>query len=215
MSPSHVTECWKAASALTQFKMLFVTAVNQFILFDLRAWVVPLVSLQSLSLSNQSVFPFFPALDLNILKHFRARRRPGRFWHLLHLCASGKLHLFNVFLSLFLLYQPLRGVVILKQAIDKMQMNTNQLTSVHADLCQVSHSPCCIVAMATDDFSCPRFSRPTSPVVPWMFFCFFFPSSKFRLVDAPFKWVVLNNSHTGFVPTQFQHTVVTKKQQHC
>ncbi|PWA21378.1 hypothetical protein CCH79_00003493, partial [Gambusia affinis] len=34
--------------------------------------------------------------------------------------------------------QPLRGVVILKQAIDKMQMNTNQLTSVHADLCQVS-----------------------------------------------------------------------------
>uniref|UniRef100_A0A7N8YC38 COP9 signalosome complex subunit 3 n=1 Tax=Mastacembelus armatus TaxID=205130 RepID=A0A7N8YC38_9TELE len=32
---------------------------------------------------------------------------------------------------------PLRGVVILKQAIDKMQMNTNQLTSVHADLCQL------------------------------------------------------------------------------
>lgn len=36
-------------------------------------------------------------------------------------------------------WQPLRGVVVLKQAIDKMQMNTNQLTSVHADLCQVSH----------------------------------------------------------------------------
>lgn len=34
--------------------------------------------------------------------------------------------------------QPLRGISILKQAIDKMQMNTNQLTSVHADLCQVS-----------------------------------------------------------------------------
>ncbi|KAF0025116.1 hypothetical protein F2P81_021997 [Scophthalmus maximus] len=33
--------------------------------------------------------------------------------------------------------QPLRGVVIIKQAIDKMQMNTNQLTSVHADLCQL------------------------------------------------------------------------------
>uniref|UniRef100_A0A3P8XLB8 COP9 signalosome complex subunit 3 n=1 Tax=Esox lucius TaxID=8010 RepID=A0A3P8XLB8_ESOLU len=33
--------------------------------------------------------------------------------------------------------QPLRGVGILKQAIDKMQMNTNQLTSVHADLCQL------------------------------------------------------------------------------
>ncbi|KAK7827375.1 hypothetical protein U0070_026581 [Myodes glareolus] len=33
--------------------------------------------------------------------------------------------------------QPLRGIGILKQAIDKMQMNTNQLTSVHADLCQV------------------------------------------------------------------------------
>uniref|UniRef100_A0A8D0DCA1 COP9 signalosome subunit 3 n=1 Tax=Sander lucioperca TaxID=283035 RepID=A0A8D0DCA1_SANLU len=32
---------------------------------------------------------------------------------------------------------PLRGVVVLKQAIDKMQMNTNQLTSVHADLCQL------------------------------------------------------------------------------
>ncbi|XP_078096856.1 COP9 signalosome complex subunit 3 isoform X2 [Mustelus asterias] len=33
--------------------------------------------------------------------------------------------------------QPLRGISILKQAIDKMQMNTNQLTSVHADLCQL------------------------------------------------------------------------------
>ncbi|GAB1296164.1 COP9 signalosome complex subunit 3 [Apodemus speciosus] len=32
---------------------------------------------------------------------------------------------------------PLRGIGILKQAIDKMQMNTNQLTSVHADLCQL------------------------------------------------------------------------------
>uniref|UniRef100_A0A671LVZ9 COP9 signalosome complex subunit 3 n=1 Tax=Sinocyclocheilus anshuiensis TaxID=1608454 RepID=A0A671LVZ9_9TELE len=33
--------------------------------------------------------------------------------------------------------QPLRGITTLKQAIDKMQMNTNQLTSVHADLCQL------------------------------------------------------------------------------
>lgn len=33
--------------------------------------------------------------------------------------------------------QPLRGIGILKQAIDKMQMNTNQLTSIHADLCQL------------------------------------------------------------------------------
>uniref|UniRef100_A0A4W4E2G9 COP9 signalosome complex subunit 3 n=1 Tax=Electrophorus electricus TaxID=8005 RepID=A0A4W4E2G9_ELEEL len=33
--------------------------------------------------------------------------------------------------------QPLRGISILKQAIDKMQINTNQLTSVHADLCQL------------------------------------------------------------------------------
>ncbi|RXM32818.1 COP9 signalosome complex subunit 3 [Acipenser ruthenus] len=33
--------------------------------------------------------------------------------------------------------QPLRGVGILQQAIDKMQMNTNQLTSIHADLCQL------------------------------------------------------------------------------
>lgn len=33
--------------------------------------------------------------------------------------------------------QPLRGIGILRQAIDKMQMNTNQLTSIHADLCQV------------------------------------------------------------------------------
>uniref|UniRef100_A0A8C1SHN2 COP9 signalosome subunit 3 n=1 Tax=Cyprinus carpio TaxID=7962 RepID=A0A8C1SHN2_CYPCA len=33
--------------------------------------------------------------------------------------------------------QPLRGISIIKQAIDKMQMNTNQLTSVHADLCQL------------------------------------------------------------------------------
>ncbi|XP_066877321.1 COP9 signalosome complex subunit 3 isoform X2 [Kogia breviceps] len=33
--------------------------------------------------------------------------------------------------------QPLRGIGVLKQAVDKMQMNTNQLTSVHADLCQL------------------------------------------------------------------------------
>uniref|UniRef100_A0AAR2L3R6 COP9 signalosome complex subunit 3 n=1 Tax=Pygocentrus nattereri TaxID=42514 RepID=A0AAR2L3R6_PYGNA len=33
--------------------------------------------------------------------------------------------------------QPLRGISILKQAIEKMQMNTNQLTSIHADLCQL------------------------------------------------------------------------------
>uniref|UniRef100_A0A673UWX8 COP9 signalosome complex subunit 3 n=1 Tax=Suricata suricatta TaxID=37032 RepID=A0A673UWX8_SURSU len=33
--------------------------------------------------------------------------------------------------------QPLRGIGILKQAIDKMQMNTNQLTSIHADICQL------------------------------------------------------------------------------
>uniref|UniRef100_A0A673J3S2 COP9 signalosome complex subunit 3 n=1 Tax=Sinocyclocheilus rhinocerous TaxID=307959 RepID=A0A673J3S2_9TELE len=33
--------------------------------------------------------------------------------------------------------QPLRGISTLKQAIDKMQMNTNQLTSVHADLYQL------------------------------------------------------------------------------
>uniref|UniRef100_A0A2I3HMN1 COP9 signalosome complex subunit 3 N-terminal helical repeats domain-containing protein n=1 Tax=Nomascus leucogenys TaxID=61853 RepID=A0A2I3HMN1_NOMLE len=33
--------------------------------------------------------------------------------------------------------QPLRGIGILKQAIDKMQMNTNQLTSIRADLCQL------------------------------------------------------------------------------
>ncbi|XP_047233339.1 COP9 signalosome complex subunit 3 isoform X2 [Girardinichthys multiradiatus] len=39
--------------------------------------------------------------------------------------------------SLRTVFTPLRGVVILKQAIDKMQMNTNQLTSVHADLCQL------------------------------------------------------------------------------
>nr|XP_031532097.1 COP9 signalosome complex subunit 3 isoform X2 [Vicugna pacos] len=35
------------------------------------------------------------------------------------------------------LSQPLRGIGVLRQAIDKMQMNTNQLTSVHADLCQL------------------------------------------------------------------------------
>uniref|UniRef100_A0A8D1NGA3 COP9 signalosome complex subunit 3 n=1 Tax=Sus scrofa TaxID=9823 RepID=A0A8D1NGA3_PIG len=33
--------------------------------------------------------------------------------------------------------QPLRGIGVLKQAIDKMQMSANQLTSVHADLCQL------------------------------------------------------------------------------
>ncbi|MFT7797979.1 COP9 signalosome complex subunit 3 [Arapaima gigas] len=32
---------------------------------------------------------------------------------------------------------PLRGINILRQAIDKMQMNSNQLTSLHADLCQL------------------------------------------------------------------------------
>uniref|UniRef100_A0A8C2CCL1 COP9 signalosome subunit 3 n=1 Tax=Cyprinus carpio TaxID=7962 RepID=A0A8C2CCL1_CYPCA len=38
--------------------------------------------------------------------------------------------------------QPLRGISIIKQAIDKMQMNTNQLTSVHADLCQCLINGC-------------------------------------------------------------------------
>ncbi|XP_056671618.1 uncharacterized protein C1orf21 homolog isoform X1 [Monodelphis domestica] len=33
--------------------------------------------------------------------------------------------------------QPLRGIGTLRRAIDKMQRNTNQLTSVHADLCQL------------------------------------------------------------------------------
>lgn len=33
--------------------------------------------------------------------------------------------------------QPLRGIGVLKQVIDKMQMNTNQLASIHADLCQL------------------------------------------------------------------------------
>lgn len=46
--------------------------------------------------------------------------------------------------------QPLRGISILKQAIDKMQMNANQLTSVHADLCQVSaHMPRCHIHQQT------------------------------------------------------------------
>lgn len=135
------------SESLTPFKMLFVTAVNQFILFDLRARVIPLVSLHSLSLSTLSVFPFSSALRLNILKHFRARRRPGGFGFCCICALRGKGCNFSTFsLSFSLLLQPLRGVVILKQAIDKMQMNTNQLTSVHADLCQVSHSPslhCC------------------------------------------------------------------------
>uniref|UniRef100_UPI00358E414F COP9 signalosome complex subunit 3 n=1 Tax=Myxine glutinosa TaxID=7769 RepID=UPI00358E414F len=33
--------------------------------------------------------------------------------------------------------QPLRGITVLQQAIDKMQMNSTQLTSIHADLCQL------------------------------------------------------------------------------
>uniref|UniRef100_A0A8C4QEB6 COP9 signalosome complex subunit 3 n=1 Tax=Eptatretus burgeri TaxID=7764 RepID=A0A8C4QEB6_EPTBU len=33
--------------------------------------------------------------------------------------------------------QPLRGITVLRQAIDKMQMNSTQLTSIHADLCQL------------------------------------------------------------------------------
>uniref|UniRef100_A0A8C3VYF1 COP9 signalosome complex subunit 3 n=1 Tax=Catagonus wagneri TaxID=51154 RepID=A0A8C3VYF1_9CETA len=33
--------------------------------------------------------------------------------------------------------QPLRGIGVLRQAIDKMQMSASQLTSVHADLCQL------------------------------------------------------------------------------
>uniref|UniRef100_A0A3B4FCS1 COP9 signalosome complex subunit 3 n=1 Tax=Pundamilia nyererei TaxID=303518 RepID=A0A3B4FCS1_9CICH len=55
---------------------------------------------------------FLSLLDLNILA-----------------CSSGP--------DCFQHIWPLRGVVVLKQAIDKMQMNTNQLTSVHADLCQL------------------------------------------------------------------------------
>ncbi|XP_041134008.1 COP9 signalosome complex subunit 3-like isoform X3 [Polyodon spathula] len=42
--------------------------------------------------------------------------------------------------------QPLRGVGILQQAIDKMQMNTNQLTSIHADLCQAITTPAMAVS---------------------------------------------------------------------
>ncbi|XP_061088860.1 COP9 signalosome complex subunit 3 isoform X2 [Conger conger] len=33
--------------------------------------------------------------------------------------------------------QPLRGIAVIKQAIEKIQMNSNQLTSMHADLCQL------------------------------------------------------------------------------
>uniref|UniRef100_A0A8C7GP52 COP9 signalosome complex subunit 3 n=2 Tax=Oncorhynchus kisutch TaxID=8019 RepID=A0A8C7GP52_ONCKI len=47
------------------------------------------------------------------------------------------LSLLRMVLMHLFLSQPLRGVGILKQAIDKMQINTNQLTSVHADLCQL------------------------------------------------------------------------------
>ncbi|KAL4648673.1 COP9 signalosome complex subunit 3 [Arapaima gigas] len=50
-------------------------------------------------------------------------------------CDVLSLRLSFFFLSVFL--QPLRGVSILRQAIDKMQLNANQLTSVHADLCQL------------------------------------------------------------------------------
>ncbi|XP_060251488.1 COP9 signalosome complex subunit 3 isoform X5 [Ovis aries] len=42
--------------------------------------------------------------------------------------------------------QPLRGIGVLRQAIDKMQMNTNQLTSVHADLCQAITTPAMAVS---------------------------------------------------------------------
>ncbi|XP_039348071.1 COP9 signalosome complex subunit 3 isoform X2 [Mauremys reevesii] len=42
--------------------------------------------------------------------------------------------------------QPLRGIGILRQAIDKMQMNTNQLTSIHADLCQAITTPAMAVS---------------------------------------------------------------------
>ncbi|XP_066185936.1 COP9 signalosome complex subunit 3 isoform X5 [Sylvia atricapilla] len=42
--------------------------------------------------------------------------------------------------------QPLRGISILRQAIDKMQMNTNQLTSIHADLCQAITTPAMAVS---------------------------------------------------------------------
>uniref|UniRef100_A0A8C7UQH2 COP9 signalosome complex subunit 3 n=2 Tax=Oncorhynchus mykiss TaxID=8022 RepID=A0A8C7UQH2_ONCMY len=47
------------------------------------------------------------------------------------------LSLLRMVLMHLFLSQPLRGVGILKLAIDKMQINTNQLTSVHADLCQL------------------------------------------------------------------------------
>ena len=33
--------------------------------------------------------------------------------------------------------QPLRGIAILCKAIDKIQLIPSQLTSIHADLCQV------------------------------------------------------------------------------
>lgn len=98
--------------------------------------------------ATMASFLFFSSLHLNILKHFRVRYTPGLPLLCLYVSEKLLLNYLWMFFFLLLLQQPLRGVVILKQAIDKMQMNTNQLTSVHADLCQVSHCPCCLVAKA-------------------------------------------------------------------
>lgn len=56
---------------------------------------------------------------------------------LLQICKKPFLDVCGNRSNLLAFQQPLRGISILRQAIDKMQMNTNQLTSIHADLCQV------------------------------------------------------------------------------
>uniref|UniRef100_A0AAY4DDM7 COP9 signalosome complex subunit 3 n=1 Tax=Denticeps clupeoides TaxID=299321 RepID=A0AAY4DDM7_9TELE len=67
---------------------------------------------------------FFPCQTSQTLRHFSTK---SNFAGLCHQLTN----------ALVERKQPLRGIGILKQAIDKMQMNSNQLTSVHADLCQL------------------------------------------------------------------------------
>lgn len=108
------------------------------IIFHHRAHMSHFITKTALSFSTTVEHVFLSLLDLNILA---CSSGPDCFQHIW--VSQDDFQLSN---SQFLLFwQPLRGVVVLKQAIDKMQMNTNQLTSVHADLCQVSswHHPSC------------------------------------------------------------------------
>ena len=45
--------------------------------------------------------------------------------------------------NLLVIFQPMRGIKLLVNGINKIQLFPAQLTSIHADLCQVSNDTSC------------------------------------------------------------------------